>query len=280
VLGALPACSRAQIQHDGNVTVVYGSGMRGIGMVLSLFRSPLKAPGPHCVSNLVREEEGAGPGEPRVLIVPVKCTVNDDHTFEVPSSWELDHEWGFRNDIQDIVEHNVGVQLAKAEMIESSGGTLTTGSYAMMVAAHAMLQPADLYQRVNMISWGRAKTFGAVMLLVRSALNMYSVITNVTSLDEGVDKSYTTVRKIVFYFELIVVCIMLALSVLHLLSSLWAKYSWSKYDGGKKLDVFTGKPFKPGYRSLRAQVCVRVQSAKPDVLACWHPVVLLSRPSH
>jgi hypothetical protein len=115
--------------------------------------------------------------------------------------------------------------------------------------------PPDLYHRVNMIGWGRAKTFGAVMLLVRAALNMYSVITNVTSLDEGRDNSYKTVRKIVFYFELIVVCIMLALSLLYLASALWAKVSWAKYNNGKKMDVFTGKPFKPAYRSLRAQVC-------------------------
>jgi hypothetical protein len=237
-----------------DVTVAYVGGKYCVVTVFPMVCRPLKAPGPHCVSNLVREEEGAGPAEPRVLIVPVKCKVNEDHTFDMPPSWELDPEWGFRNDIQDIVEHNVGVQLAKSEMIESSSGTLGVGSY-VLVCHMSLSLPPDLYQRVNMISWGRAKTFGAVMLLVRAALNMYSVITNVTSLDEGIDNSYKTVRKIVFYFELIVVCIMLALSAAHLLSSLWAKYYWAKYDNGKKIDVFTGKPFKPGYRSLRAQVC-------------------------
>ncbi len=74
------------------------------------------------MSSLVREEEGAGSADPRVLIVPPRCELLPDCTFAVPDSWQLDPQWYRRNDMQDIVEHNFGVQLAKAQMIESAAG--------------------------------------------------------------------------------------------------------------------------------------------------------------
>ena len=102
---------------------MFERGLEHVYRISARLRRPLKPPQPHNISSLVREEEGAGPNDPLVLIVPPGCKLLRDNSFDLPASWDLDPDWYRRNDMQDIIEHNVGIQLAKAQMIGSAAGT-------------------------------------------------------------------------------------------------------------------------------------------------------------
>ncbi|MDR3739097.1 MAG: hypothetical protein P4L40_08750 [Terracidiphilus sp.] len=74
------------------------------------------------ISTLIRWEKGSSHLDPHIMLVPHGVTVNEDYTIEVPPAWELDPAWRHRNDMQDIREHNVGVQLSKSKLVKSAAG--------------------------------------------------------------------------------------------------------------------------------------------------------------
>ena len=42
--------------------------------------------------------------------------------MDLPHGWEIMDQWQHRNDVEKIIEHNLGINLAASRMIESSKG--------------------------------------------------------------------------------------------------------------------------------------------------------------
>ena len=75
-----------------------------------------------------------------MLIVPPGVDVNpDDFSFSIPVDWDKNEAWKYRNDIQDIEEHNVGIQLSKSQLVQNVSGA-PTGRVAPRPLCHCGLQ--------------------------------------------------------------------------------------------------------------------------------------------
>ena len=131
-------------------------------------------------------------GQQVVLDVP-DCPLRDNFSLALPRRWEQLREWQYRNDVEHIVAHNISINLNASRMVESV---------------------KDVRKRVRCVSWTASKTLATVVLLVRFALNVTSVVTNCVQLsDTNNDDHYSTVRRLVFVLELFVVAALTAGSV-------------------------------------------------------------------
>lgn len=117
---------------------------------------------------------------------------------------------------------------------------------------------ADVYRRVSMVQWGFGKAVTSLLLLGRAALNLYSVANNVHELRRDDDMEYRVVRRIVFGFELAMVCFFLFVWLFRLLHGWWLR-CLARRQRHNIADPVTGKPWNNAYITRRQQVCARVR---------------------
>ena len=201
---------------------------------------------------------------PPVLLVPPQVDVNDDFSFDVPITWENERKWRRRNDMQDIEEHNIGVQLSKTQLVQNAAGTaarfLIGRVYPWLSprtryhAGHVRVSPADLYVRVGMVQWTWWKAFQSTLLLVRVALNLFAAIQNFMTLPRPLPGTYLTTRRLTFGFELAVLCWYVFSCVATVLTAAYERWRM-RATATRYRDPVPQTPWQYTYYHRRQQVC-------------------------
>ena len=112
----------------------------------------------------------------------------------------------------------------------------------------------DVRNRVANIRWTKSKDLAAVLLMIRTALNFFSVIVNVVELPtRDTTLHYDLAKRIVFIFELCSVGVFALLCLGNFLAAYVTRWTFdSRF--ANKVDPTTNQPFDTTYRRNRKEV--------------------------